>query len=252
MPAHDGANLAAIALFDELIAENPQEQEFWLFQANGFLSQQQLNDAIANLEIAHSVQAPTASSLSLLGDLYLTQDAYNLALANYKAALQQDPNAKPEQALKPLRRLMQLGLYAEASDYLDLIERNLNSPLSPEQAAEKRVFDAQLQIETGDAAQGLAQLEAVLQEQPLHGEALLLMAEVQLRREAYEDATFYFERATPVNEVQIHALIGLARTAVAQARFEEALKHLKQSQRIKQRPDVAQFMASIEKVVAAQ
>ena len=51
--------------------------------------------------------------------------------------------------------------------------------------------------------------------------------------------------------MQINALIGLARTAVAQACFEEALKH-QQSQRIKQRPDVAQFMASIEKVVAAQ
>ncbi len=242
----------AIALFDELIAENPNEQDFWLFQANGYLSQEQLSDAIANLEIAHSVQPPAASSLSLLGDLYLSVDAYNLALNNYKSALQQDPNAKPEQALKPLRRLMQLSLYAEAREYLDLIERKLTSTLSPEQMAEKRVFDAQLQIATGDAEQGLAQLEGILKEQPLHGDALLLMAEVQLNRDAYEEATFYFERATSVPEAQINALIGLARTDVAQAKFKEALKHLQKSQRIKKRPDVAQFMASIEKVVAAQ
>lgn len=242
----------AIALFDELIAENPNEQDFWLFQANGYLSQEQLGDAIANLEIAHSVKQPTASSLSLLGDLYLNQDAYNLALANYKAALQQDSNTQPEQALKPLRRLMQLALYSEAREYLDLIEQNLQTEFSPEQDAERRVFTAQLQIETGDAGQGLAQLEEVLKEQPLNGDALLLMAEVQLDREAYEEATFYFERATSVPDAQVNGLIGLARTAVAQAQFKEALKHLQKSQRIKKRPDVAQFMASIEKVVAAQ
>jgi hypothetical protein len=55
-----------------------------------------------------------------------------------------------------------------------------------------------------------------------------------------------------VAEVQVKALVGLARTAVAQSKFQAALKHLQKSQRIKQRPDIAQFMASIEKVIAAQ
>lgn len=243
---------AAIALFDELIAENPSEQDFWLFQANSYLSQEQLSDAIANLEIAHTVATPSASSLSLLGDLYLNQDAYTLALQSYEAALKRDPQVKPEQAFKPLRRLMQLGLFDEARAYIALIESSLQSELSPEQAAEKAVFTAQLTIEGGNFEQGLAQLEAVLAEQPLNGDALILMANVQLDREAYEEATFYFERATSVPEAQIEALIGLARTDVAQAKFKDALKHLQKSQRIKKRPDVAQFMASIQKVVAAQ
>ena len=117
---------------------------------------------------------------------------------------------------------------------------------------EKTVIVAQLTIEAGDLEQGLAQLQSVLKEQPLNGDALLLMANVQLDQEAYATATFYFERATSVVDVQVEALIGLARTAVAQSRFHAALKHLQQSQRIKQRPDVAQFMASIEKVIAAQ
>jgi hypothetical protein len=39
---------------------------------------------------------------------------------------------------------------------------------------------------------------------------------------------------------------------VAQSEFKTALKHLQKSQRIQQRRDVAQFMAGIEKVIAAQ
>ena len=243
---------AAIALFDELISEHPDEQDYWLFQANSYLSQNQVDDAIANLEIAHSVAPPSASSLSLLGDMYLNEEAYGLALNNYQASLKQDPTTRPEQALKPLRRLMQLGLFDAARTYLKLIDSSLQSELSPKQTAEKTVVAAQLTIEAGNLEQGLAQLQSVLNEQPLNGDALLLIANVQLDQEAYATATFYFERATSVVEVQVEALVGLARTAVAQSRFQAALKHLQQSQRIKQRPDVAQFMASIEKVIAAQ
>ncbi len=243
---------AAIALFDELISEHPNEQDYWLFQANGYLSQNQVQDAIANLEIAHTIAPPSASSLSLLGDMYLNQEMHALALNNYQAALKQDPTTRPEQALKPLRRLMQTGLFDAARTYLKLIDSNLQTALSPTQATEKAVISAQLTIESGDLEQGLDQLQSLLNEHPLNGAALLLMADVQLEREAYEEATFYFERATSVAEVQIDALVGLARTAVAQSKFQSALKHLQKSQRIKQRPDIAQFMASIEKVIAAQ
>ena len=243
---------AAIALFDELIRAQPGEPDFWLFQANGYLASNQLQQAIANLEIAHSIAPPSAASLSLLADIYLNQEAYALALKNYQAALKQDPTMRPEQALKPLRRLMQLGLFEQAESYLALFERGLQSELSVAQAAEKQVFQAQLLIEGGAPEAGLTALEAVLNQQPLHGDALLLMANVQLEREAYALANFYFERARSVPEAQIDALIGLARCAVAQAQFADALQHLQASQRIRQRPDVAQFIAGIEKVIAAQ
>ena len=60
----------------------------------------------------------------------------DLALANYKAALQQDPNAKPEQfAVAPLG---QLGLYTEASDYLDqssAASTHHSAPRKPQKSA---------------------------------------------------------------------------------------------------------------------
>ncbi|MEM7792562.1 MAG: tetratricopeptide repeat protein [Verrucomicrobiota bacterium] len=243
---------AAIKLFDELINESPETQEFWVFQANSFVAINKLDDAIANLELAHRIARPEAKTLTLLGDLYLAQDAHELGLASYKAAIRQNPNVEPEQALKPLRRLMQLGVYDAAESYLNLMSNSLSQPLSPKQASEVAVFRAQLRIENGELDKGLAELEAILQEDPLNSSALLYIADVQLKQEAYEEAEFYFERAKSVPEAQVEALIGLGRTAVAQAKFKDALKYLNQSQRIKRRADVSQFIESIEKVVAAE
>lgn len=243
---------AAIALFEELIAESPENQEFWLFQANSMLALNRLEDAIANLELAHSVATPKSTSLTLLGDLYLTQSSYHLALTNYEAAIRQDPNIQHEQALKPLRSLMRLGLYDQSERYLNLLEDSLTAQKTPQQAAELAVFQAQLLIEKGQTAAGLNQLEALLKKDPLNTHALLYIAEVKLNAEAYEEAEYYFGRAQSVPEAQVEALIGLGRTAVAMTKFEDALKYLNQSQRISQRRDVAQFITSIEKVVAAQ
>ena len=80
----------AIALFDELLMESPTEQAIWLFQANAYLAQEQLQDAIANLEIAHKIAEPTVASLSLLGDLYLQHEVLAQALKNYQQAIQTD------------------------------------------------------------------------------------------------------------------------------------------------------------------
>ena len=219
--------------------------------ANSFVALGQLDDAIANLELAHRVAAPQANSLTLLGDLYLTQDAAVLALDCYQNALRSSPELKPEQALSPLRRLMQLGRYDAANSYLQVLRQTLTTPMSPQQSSEVAVFEAQLQIEDGQVDAGLSQLEALLQADPLNHQALLYMAEVQLGNEAFARAEFYYERAKSIPAAQVEALIGLGRTAVAQAKFDDALNYLRHSQQLQTRDDVAAFIARIEQVVAA-
>lgn len=242
----------AIALFDELLSEFPETQDYWLFQANAYIAQNQITDAIANIEIAHATAAPQAFSLSLLGDLYMSQDSYNQALINYKAAIQQNPNIRQESALRPLRHLISLGLFGEAQDYLNLINRTLAQSMSSAQQNERIIIAAQIEIEIGDPAQGLKRLKQVLEADPLNAEGLLLMANVQLQNEAYAEAQFYFERATQIAEAQVKGFIGLARTAVQVGKFTEALAYLKSSQNIETRSDVARFVTSIEKVLSSQ
>lgn len=243
---------AAIALFDELLLESPTEQSLWLFQANGYLSQEQLPDAIANLEIAHAVAQPTTASLSLLGDLYLQHEVLTLALKNYQEALHKNPMMRPEQALKPLKYLMQRHHHSLAAAYLTSLDKHLKSDLSPHDRRAKDVLQAQLLIESDQVDAGLIHLENVLEADPLDGDALLLRARVELGRADYEAAQFYFERAAYIPKFQIEGLIGLAQTAVAQARYQVAIEHLQKSQRLQERADVSTYMQSIQRVLAAQ
>lgn len=242
----------AIALFDELLMQSPTEQSLWLFQANGYLSQEQLLDAIANLEIAHAVAQPTAASLSLLGDLYLQREVLALALKNYQQAVQMDPMMRPEQALKPLRHLIQRAYYTPAAAYLERLEQSLESELGPSHIRAKQVLQAQLFIHTEQVDAGLSLLASVLESDPLDGDALLLRAGLELDRSNYEAAQFYFERASFIPKFQVEGLIGLARTAVAQERYQAAIQHLQKSQRLQQRADVTTYMQSIQRVLAAQ
>jgi hypothetical protein len=55
-----------------------------------------------------------------------------------------------------------------------------------------------------------------------------------------------------IPKFQVEGLIGLARTAVAQERYQAAIQHLQKSQMLQKRADVARFMQSIERVLSAQ
>ena len=113
-------------------------------------------------------------------------------------------------------------------------------------------MQAQLLIESDQVDAGLIRLENVLEADPLDGDALLLRARVELGRADYEAAQFYFERAAYIPKFQIEGLIGLAQTAVAQARYQVAIEHLQKSQRLQERADVSTYMQSIQRVLAAQ
>jgi hypothetical protein len=75
---------------------------------------------------------------------------------------------------------------------------------------------------------------------------------VELDRADYAAAQFYFERVALIPKSQVEGLIGLARTAVAQERYQVAIQHLQKSQGLQKRADVASYMQSIERVLAAQ
>lgn len=243
---------AAIALFDELITENPEEQDYWLLQANAYLAQQRLEDAIANLEIAHIIAPSSWETHKLLADLYTNKNMPIYALQNYKASITANPNVAAKKAFQPLRQLVERGLYIEAADYLNHLEITLKSPLDADQQLEKQVFSAKLEIKTGDPTNGVRQLEEVLETNPLNADALLALADYQFEAENYEEAAFYFERAQSIPEAQIQALVGLARTNVQQSRFTEAISYLEQAQSFEPRKDIERFLVSIQNALKAQ
>lgn len=242
----------AIALLSELITEYPDNPLYWRLQANAYLNQQNHPDAIANLEIAHSLQTPDWQTHSLLADLYLSQDVTKKALQHYQAALTNHPDAQFKDALKPLKQLIERQHYTEAAAYIQTLNTQLQTPLTPAQTTDLAVYNAQIQIKTGDAPQAEQQLLTLLKQNPIHAPTLLALADYNLDTQNYPQATFYYQRASHLPEAKVQAHIGLARTNVQTNQFQQAIQHLEHAQNIQPRDDVQRFITSIQKAIAAQ
>ena len=249
-----GQHKAAIALFDELIAETPSEREYWLLQANAFLGTEQKDKAIANLEILVDSDKADFAALSLLADLHLDQDNHGLALKRYRQAVSDFPPTDPQPTLRPLDYLIQRRLFKDAGDYLRLLREKLGDKIDADSKAARRiaVHEAQIQLEIGDADRGAEMLREALKTDPLNGRNLLLLGEYHLRKADYEQSSIQFERALDDPETKVDARVALGRLAVEQNRLKEALPHLSKAQNLRPNPDVERFLAAIQRALDAQ
>lgn len=242
-------NPAAIALFDELISERPNESSFWLAQSNAFLSSDRVNNAIANLQILADTNQSNWDSLIMLGDLYLNQNVHQLALNNYLTAFRQHQPSDYSKAIRPLRNLVGRRLFAEAKIYYNAIEPGLGNSLSDDQKRDVQVSLAQIEMHTGNPEKAFSTLKSIVEQDPLDGASLLLLGEYHLEKKSYEDAEYYFERATSVIDFAPEAYIALGRLFVLRGQLIEALKPLRKAQQLKPSPGLQRYVQSIERAL---
>ena len=240
----------AAALFDELIAEDPSVVDFWLLQANAFLELERYDDARANLEILAGRGQATRQSQTLLGNLYLQDDNYRLALATYQDALRTHGVAVVAAALRPLDYLINRGLFDEATAYLDTLKAVLPEELDPADRTRLQVAEAGIALERGEIRAAIDSLQPLVEAQPLAADALLLLAEAYQRDEQFETAEFYLQRVRSLPSERVEALVALGRLEVRRGDFSRALKHLRSAAQLE--PRRAGLKNYIEQIEAAR
>jgi tetratricopeptide (TPR) repeat protein len=237
----------ASALFEELIVEQPTMADLWLLQANTFLQLERYDEAIANLEVVHSMGAGSRDSRFLLGNLYLREDNYRPALAAYQAGLAQAGALDVTRAMQPLEYLIGRGLIEESRAYLQDMQQRLPAQLTPEQAELLALAEAKIERRSENSSAALALLKPLVERNPLQGDALIMIAEIELEAQNFEEATFYLERAQSLPEYEVPALIIYGRLEVSRDDFDAALKYLRRAQELKPQPRIARYITSIER-----
>ena len=238
----------AVALCGTLIKERPDAPEFWLLQANAYIGLNQPAKAAENYEIVDRLGGATPDSLNNLGDIYVNEGLFDLAVNSYARALTASADTQPTRALRAARVLASHGALDETSRLVGAIETHRGEVLEDGQKKDLLKLRARIAVASGAGEEEARVLEEIVALDPLDGEALILLGKHSLRSGDNEKAAFYYERATSLEAFEADAKVAHAQLLVSQSKYSEALPLLRSAQLLKPRDNVQQYLDQVEKI----
>ncbi len=237
----------ARALYDELLAEHPGDAELWLLRANASLATEDRRAATVDLEMARGLGAGAFANLNLLANLYFETELPELGVERATQALAVATVADFGATLPALEFLVQRDRMALAERYGRALAEAFAGRLDGANRHRLSAAEAMVDFSMGRDERGVERLQALLEEEPTNGRALLLLGRHYLADGDWAEAEFYFTRAEAMVDFRAEALVELGRLEVAQGEWRKALAFLREAQQIRPRANV---QAYVEQVVA--
>lgn len=243
----------ALALSDQLIKDQPEQADLWLLQANAYLGLKQPIKAAEIYELVDHLGKSTVSSLNLLGDIYVNESLYEMAIKSYIRAMEKDPDGKIDRYVRAAKVLTARGALDKAKSLIEYMETNKADQLQKEEQKELLKLRARLAVASGsDDAEQIQILTEIVELDPLDGEALILLGQHHGRTGDVQKAIFYFERAQSIEEFEADACIRHAQLLVGEGQYKDALPLLRRAQQIKPRDNIHEYLEQVEKVSKTQ
>lgn len=240
----------AIALVDGLIEEFPQQSDLLLLQANAFIAKDEPENAAASLEILRSRGDADSNALTLLGDIYLKFQQPDLALESYRGVAE-DSALSSKRALRIARRLASSAAWPQVDDFLKIVDANMPSNFSSKDSLDLLNLKAQSDLAQNRNAEAAVKLAKVVEQDPMNGKALLLLANYYWTEQDIERAEIYYERAAKVSEVAPDALVQNARMLVGIREYKKAVPLLERAQLLDPKPYVGQYLEKVREAARA-
>lgn len=242
----------AAALCGQLIQEQPSRADFWLLQANAYIGMKQPLKAAEVFEILNHLGQSTTESLKLLGDIYVNEGLYELAVQSYLQALDKTSQADPDPYIRAANVLAAHGAVAETRRLVEHLEQRLKERLSPDARKDLLKLRARLAVAEGAGAEEARVLEEIVALDPFDGEALILLGQHSSRNGNPEKAIFYYERAAAIERFEADAKVRHAQVLIGQGQYEAALPLLRRAQQINPRDNVEEYLAQVERIVKSR
>ena len=238
----------AVSLCDSLISGNPDRADFWLLQANAYIGLNQPLKAAENYELVDRIGKSTIDSLNMLGDVYINEGLYEMAVDAYIRAMGKGTQYKIECAIRAAKALTARGEIKETRKLLDSIKALHGGQLSTEDNKDLLKLRARLAVAEGSGGEEARVLEEIVGLDPLDGEALILLGQHSNRNGDTERAVFYYERAANIEKYEADARVRHAQLLVGMGKYDEALPLLRKAQQLKPRDDVLKYMEQVERI----
>ena len=238
----------AVALLDEVLAENPESAGLWSLQANVFLQMEDNQRAAVNFEMLRKMEKATLANLMLLGDIYMLDGALELALPVYLDAIEKDGAGDVRRSLRASEILVSQGAWTEAEQLFRKIKEHHQDAMSGEEETKLLKLESQAAVANGEGEKALAILERIISKNPLDGEALLLAGEFYDQEGESEKAVFRYEAAAKISGFEADAWLKHAQLLVKQQKYNPALKLLRKAQKANPRDYVQKYLDAVERV----
>ena len=242
----------AVALTGNLIASDPDNTDLWMLQANAYIGMGQPLRAAENYEIVDRLGGATVGSLNNLGDIYINQELFDLAVDSYVRALDADPDKNVSRSLRAAKVLTGRGELDGAKRILSEVDGvHTDGGLEEKDRKEMLHLQARIAVAEGAGDEEARILEQIVELDPLDGNALLLLGQHAGRGGDVEKAIFYYERAAAIGEeFEPDAKVRHAQLLVTQGRYAEAIPLLRRAQTIKPRDNVQDYLTQVERVAS--
>ena len=237
----------ALALLDELIRQYPERDNLWTLQANIYIQKEQPAKASISLEMLRRIGKATPPNLYLLGDLYMAQDARDLALTAYLEAIDKDGGQNLAKALRPAQILVGRGAWDDAKKLFAKI-RGTGTGLTGADELKLLKLESKVAMAGGDGDKAIVTLETIIQKDPLDAEALLLAGDYYSKNGQREKAEFRYITAASIQGFEADAFVKHAQLLVQTQKYTQAVEMLRKAQKFKPRDNVQRYLDKVEQL----
>ncbi|PXA03757.1 hypothetical protein DDZ13_10720 [Coraliomargarita sinensis] len=242
----------AIALFDTLIKDQPDNADYWLLQSNAYIGKGDSLAAAKNIEIVRRMGAADLSTLTLLGDIYMNKEAAELALDAYLAAADK-ATAKDSRALiRAAELLTRTAHYEQATAMIQKCRSALAEGLKDAEDLTLLTLEAKIARATDQDDQAAELLVQIIERDALNGEAIIELANYYADQDDMSKAINRFQQAEKIEKYERQALVAHAQARVRKGDYKEALPLLRRALQLKQDRNLADYTDRVERAARAQ
>jgi len=237
----------ALTLLDELLQQFPEKDNLWTLQANIYIQKEQPAKAAISLEMLRRLGKANALNLFLLGDLYMTQEARDLALSAYLEAIEKDGGQNLPKALRAAQILVSRSAWDEARNLFARIRSGGSAPAGSDELKLLKL-ESKTAIATGEGEKAIQTLEQITLKDPLDGEALLLAGDYYSKHGEREKAEFRYQTAAGIAGFEADAFVKHAQLLVQTQKYAQAVELLRKAQKAKPRDNVQRYLDKVEQL----
>lgn len=241
----------AIAVLEEILIDEPENEIIWISQANAYLGLNDAETAVAIQEIVDRLGKSTADSLEFMGNIYMSRNLNDLALTYYRKAIKKDPNRSVKTHVDTADILVGRGAFEEARVLIDDIRKTYAKNTPKEQDTRLLRMESHIAMSDGDIDVFIPILERLIENDPLDGEALMMLADhytSQATIDGFSRADLYYERTAKIPDIEVKALISWARSYVAREQYGKAIPLLERANTLEPRPFITRYLEGVRKI----